>query len=83
MRAGIALIDFQPHLGAEIAHFHALFDGDQQVGGFLLFNLQVGIARDAEGVGIARTSSPAKRVSRLAAIDFFQPDEGVAGELLQ
>ena len=41
--------DLQPHAEAEASVAHLLLDRLEQVAGLVLFDLDVGVARDAEG----------------------------------
>ena len=68
------LVDFDAHYIGEAALPHAFFDRLQQVAGFQVLNLAVGIAGDVEGMRFEDRHA-GKQVAQVGSDQLLQPDE--------
>src|SRR5262245_2387090 len=69
--------DLQPHAEAEAAVAHLLLDRLEQVAGLVLFDFDVGVARDAEGLAFDDAHSREERVD-VRRHHFFEHREAIA-----
>ena len=70
------VLDRQAHHRAKAALAHALLDRAQQVGGLLLLDLHIGVARDPEDVGFDHLHAGEQRI-HIFGDHLFEPDEAV------
>lgn len=71
------------HHVAEAALFHQILDGFQQIVGFVLLDLHVGIARDAEQPGVDDSVAGEQRAEVFGDQIFQQDDVAVTDVALK